>query len=398
MTSRTPYLSVVVTARNDNHGGNLLRRMQLFVNGLLAQCRRHALPAELILVEWNPHADRPRLRDALAWPRAAAACPVRIIEVPAALHRRYRHAQALPLYQMIGKNVGLRRARGEFVLATNIDILFSDALMAFLAAGRLDPRRMYRIDRQDVPADVPLEASLDEQLRYCREHILRVSQRHRTVCSDTPELAHIYRTFRATLQRQMQRLVGLLRPAADGGAPDGPAAAQLPLSALALTKVCNVIKLFARTQYEDYPRLHTNACGDFTLLSRDAWFALQGYAELDMYSMHLDSVLCHAAHRAGYTEYLLGGPMQIYHIEHGLGSGWTPEGSALLNQRLARAGIPQLSFEQLVAWAQQMRRTGLPMPFNDANWGLAQEHLPETVLGADRPAVLRTWPALAQVG
>ncbi len=49
-----PYLSVVATARNDNHGGNMLRRMQIFVNGFLEQCRRHQLDAELILVEWNP--------------------------------------------------------------------------------------------------------------------------------------------------------------------------------------------------------------------------------------------------------------------------------------------------------------------------------------------------------
>ena len=48
------------------------------------------------------------------------------------LHGCYAHAEALPLYQMIAKNVGPLRARGEFLLATNIDILFSDELMAFL--------------------------------------------------------------------------------------------------------------------------------------------------------------------------------------------------------------------------------------------------------------------------
>ena len=34
-----PRLSVVVTARNDNHGGDMLQRMQIFVGGLLGQCR-----------------------------------------------------------------------------------------------------------------------------------------------------------------------------------------------------------------------------------------------------------------------------------------------------------------------------------------------------------------------
>ena len=35
------YLSVVVTARNDDHGGNLLSRMQAFVSGWIGQARRY---------------------------------------------------------------------------------------------------------------------------------------------------------------------------------------------------------------------------------------------------------------------------------------------------------------------------------------------------------------------
>src|SRR5262245_45449385 len=76
-----PYLSIVATARNDNHGGDLLNRMQAFINGWLAQAKRHRLPSELILVEWNPPADRPRLAEALRWPTDAEPCRVRIIEV-----------------------------------------------------------------------------------------------------------------------------------------------------------------------------------------------------------------------------------------------------------------------------------------------------------------------------
>src|SRR5215472_11823915 len=119
-----PYLSLVVTGRNDDHGGNLLGRMQAFVNGWLNQARAHGLDSELIIVEWNPPPDRPRLAEALRWPEDFGPCVVRIIEVPAELHARYPHGNVLPLYQMIGKNVGIRRARGRFVLATNIDILF----------------------------------------------------------------------------------------------------------------------------------------------------------------------------------------------------------------------------------------------------------------------------------
>ena len=54
-----PYLSVVVTARNDDHGGNLLGRMQVFVDAWISQAKRHNLSSELIVVEWNPPAGRP---------------------------------------------------------------------------------------------------------------------------------------------------------------------------------------------------------------------------------------------------------------------------------------------------------------------------------------------------
>ena len=180
MADSEPYLSLVVTARNDNHGGNLLRRMQIFVDGWIEQARRHNLSSELIVVEWNPLPDKPKLWQDLKWPEDPGPCEVRFIEVPAELHRRYAHAAALPLYQMIAKNVGIRRARGRFILATNIDILFSDELVRFLAERRLEADRMYRIDRHDVMSEVPPDASLDEQLEYCEHHLLRVNSREGT--------------------------------------------------------------------------------------------------------------------------------------------------------------------------------------------------------------------------
>src|SRR6266545_3303669 len=135
----SPYLSVVVTARNDDHGGDLLGRMQIFLDAWLNQCRRHGLDCELILVEWNPPAGRARLAQALRWQADTGPCRVRIVEVPPEVHARYRHAGVLPLYQMIAKNAGIRRALGRFILATNIDIVFNDEIMAFLAARRLEP-------------------------------------------------------------------------------------------------------------------------------------------------------------------------------------------------------------------------------------------------------------------
>ncbi len=341
----SPYLSIVATARNDNHGGDLLRRMQLFIDGLIEQCHRYCLPAELVLVEWNPPDDRARLAEALDWSRAGGCIDVRIIEVPPVVHGRLKHADRLPLFQMIGKNVGIRRARGTFILATNIDILFSNELIAHLARQRLRPDRMYRLDRWDVQPDVPIDASVDERLAWCRSHCIRLEGRDGTRDLRTGRFHRIYwePTWGVRLLEALQE--------------------------------AGLVPVVTRK------RLHLNACGDFTLMHRLMWERVRGYPEMEMYSMHLDSVLCTAAHFAGARERIWRDPLSMFHIEHGTGSGFTPEGQAALDARLAAAGIPQLSHTEFHRWALEMRRTRAPMIFNDEQWGMRGEALRETVIG-----------------
>jgi hypothetical protein len=126
--------------------------------------------------------------------------------------------------------------------------------------------------------------------------------------------------------------------------------------------------------------LHTNACGDFTLLAREHWFDLRGYPEMDLFSMNLDSLFCFAAHYGGASEEILSDPMRIYHIEHGSGSGWTPEGQTELFERIAAKGLSFLGNEEVLAMAAEMRRLGAPMIFNHEDWGLSTFTLKETVV------------------
>jgi hypothetical protein len=681
--STGPYLSVVATARNDNHGGNLLGRMQVFVDAWINQCKRHGLRAELILVEWNPPADKPGLAEALRWPADTGPCQVRIIQVPPEIHQRYRHAEALPLYQMIAKNVGIRRARGEFILVTNIDIVFSDEVVRFLADRKLQKGRIYRIDRHDVAGGVPVDGPLDDQLAYCRSHIIRLCAREeiftltpdgmrenepqdiarpesginfgsgwfkidrwtnenfrwirgegevflrvpkgggvlvldmepgpsvgappqplqvkdesgtvvaewmiagRTavqlnvpetrngerrlirLCAPTgglpvtydprhmnfrffrcdwaapgaaEEIRPLQATYRAnrhilarflTSRRQVDGLLATLFRAPglllklmrlmrmrgedifDAGAEymigsgwhalertgddrfrwayydtelkirinegrlalamlvepgptlgfkpfdliaqikDGPVIGRarvdgltyvefaLPIKHGEMTSVilnaesggsyCGIempgdsrtlnyrvlacgrgslsSRAPAKTAWEarvvgTRPResdwqeelkesqreinemgrpafLHINACGDFTLMHRDDWNEVRAYAELDQFSMHLDSILCYAVHHLGIQEEMLAEPMRIYHIEHAAGSGWTPEGKNTLYERLDRQGIQYISFADLVNLVAQMRRLHAPMIFNLEDWGLAATELTETMRPRD---------------
>jgi len=342
-----PYLSLVAASRNDDHGGDLLRRMRLFVSGWLQQCRRFALASELIIVEWNPPADRPPLAEVMPRPDAHTPCDVRYIQVSNELHRRFAHSDRLPLFQMIAKNVGIRRARAPFVLATNIDILFSDALMRHFARRRLQSGRMYRIDRCDARERVPDDAPMPRRLAYCERNLIRINRRSGTAVLDEPISAglRLRRAFTGSLRAIAERV---------GPAPD---------------------------------RLHTNACGDFTLMSPEDWDAVRGYAEFPMYSMKIDGLLCYAAHFAGARETVLRDPMRIYHIEHAAGSGWAPgKGAELLNRRLSASGIPQVSGAQYTEWVNRMRSDRRPMVFNeDPDWGFAGHTLPETLVPGGRP-------------
>jgi hypothetical protein len=123
--------------------------------------------------------------------------------------------------------------------------------------------------------------------------------------------------------------------------------------------------------------LHTNACGDFTLLAREHWLDLRGYPEFDLFSMNIDSVFCYAAHHGGAPEEFLPDPMRIYHIEHATGSGFTPEGQTQLFERIAAKGLSWITYEQVLDWASQMRRLERPIIFNGGDWGFAGIELPE---------------------
>lgn len=385
LASDRPYLSIVATSRNDNHGGNLRHRMQLFVNGVLEQCRRHSLSAELILVEWNPPADQPRLAEALAWPVEDGPCKVRIIEVSSEIHLRFKHSDKLPLFQMIAKNVGIRRARGQFVLATNIDILFSDEIMSFFASGKMSKRHMYRVDRYDVPSNIAEELTIEQQLAFCHNNVIRTNQRYET-CNPAfysrngKKMTWTWRDWRRwPITNETRNFVygplEYLKGFRERLREYSPA-----LEALQDRLFPNSLPRYLLIQIP--VNLHTNACGDFTLMAAERWAAIRGYPELEVFSMHLDSLLCYAAHHSGARQKVLADPMRIYHIEHGIGSGWTPEGEEVLYKRIDSAGISRLEADQIRTWALEMRRKGRPIMFNSENWGLADDDLPETVIPA----------------
>ncbi len=54
LKEKNPYVSIVMASRNDDHGGNMLRRMQVSLSGLLEHLEKYRLVSELSLGGWNP--------------------------------------------------------------------------------------------------------------------------------------------------------------------------------------------------------------------------------------------------------------------------------------------------------------------------------------------------------
>ena len=147
------------------------------------QAKRYSLDSELIVAVREP------LSSAPTWARDSAPCELRFIDLsgrnqnvgrtpssaPDPLVRLFgsqqeadgasaagqgarptKSSQALKTCgSMTAKNAAIRRSRGEFLLSTSIDTLFSGEMVGFLASRRLERGRLYRIEQ---PGDFILMA------------------------------------------------------------------------------------------------------------------------------------------------------------------------------------------------------------------------------------------------
>jgi hypothetical protein len=347
MTSQTPrgsdscYLSIVVASRNDSHGGDVLTRMRLFVSGLLEQTRQYRLPVELIFVEWNPPADRQRLHEVLPKPTADDFLTLRYTAVPESVHQRFRLARDIPLFQMIAKNVGIRRARGSFILCTNIDLLFSDALFHVLAEKSLRRDTYYRANRCDVPDTIDPAWSFSQQLLWCEQNIIRRQGRD-------PQYSNIN-----------LELVGLHEKSV--------------IKKWIFDKMAIGMNLYWNKAKKKYFQLDLFACGDFTLMSREAWEAIQGYLELDMYSLHVDSLGIIAASALGYKQHIFPPQCCTYHISHADGWGaMTP-----LARMKFLTDRPSLDYGLVMEVGMDALTRSKPYDLNPPNWGYSDLQLEE---------------------
>ena len=107
-------------------------RTNLFIKSLAENCKRYKIKSELILVEWNQIPNTKTISDRL-YIVSNEYFILKVITVSKDYHLSFPNSDKLEFFQMIAKNVGIRRASGEFILATNIDVIINQKLYEFIS-------------------------------------------------------------------------------------------------------------------------------------------------------------------------------------------------------------------------------------------------------------------------
>jgi hypothetical protein len=145
-----PYISVVISGRNDEAMGDFSGRVQAFIDHFSIAAWAMNLSAEIIIVEWNPPASRPALVSVLNSAVPHNRLPIFIATVGAAMHARLSKASSTEFFEYAAKNVGIRLARGSWILVGNPDSLFTLPMLQFLSLQRLNPGYFYRAHRDNI--------------------------------------------------------------------------------------------------------------------------------------------------------------------------------------------------------------------------------------------------------
>lgn len=149
-----PLVSLVLTGRNDGYGGDFEARFFRTLRFNHLQLTARGIAHELVFVEWAPPPDRPLLAE-----RLFAAVPELDRRVCRwyVVDREYQPALSLnprlEYLEFAAKNVGVRRARGRFVLTSNCDVYLGRRVLDALEHQTLQPRVLYRAPRHDIDLD-----------------------------------------------------------------------------------------------------------------------------------------------------------------------------------------------------------------------------------------------------
>jgi len=325
---KKPVLSLVLTGRNDNYGGDFRNRLHHCISNAHKQLKNAGIMAEIIFVNYNPVENNEPVERFLEWPESDGQVSIRIITIPNSIHQSLVAdglRKDVPVLEYLGKNAGIRRAKGEFILSMNPDIILTKSLVNELKQLKRDS--YYRANRVDFSGDLN------------NKHLLKrvFLKGHDYPMSDVNEIPALLR------KNKFRNAWKVFTP-----------------------KISWLLNMISVPVYYDQlgNRFHCNVSGDFILMHRDCWFELEAHNENTPISLHVDALMVVQATHLGLKEKVLNHP--IFHQEHERRYDATK-----VNPEFEKA---YRFFEEQSALMIQQQKAE---KYNGAHWGLAKFDLPE---------------------
>jgi len=275
-------LSAVVVSRNDNYGGNLADRATYCLNSLIDTFD------EVFYIDWNSPTysllydieDRLHFKGNL---KHIVIPP----DVASMLTNNDPHAQVC--CETLARNIGIRRATGDYIVSTNIDVIAPRRDHLKKAINELDKNTFYTISRRhtewkDIEAFHGGERKF-EDWKQLRDHLIENSE-----------------------ERKYDEKV---------------------------------------VEGDDYSII--NCCGDFQLAHRDIWNEIKGFEEELIYVLYSDTNVQKKAVKHGFDLKAIYSPA-LFHIFHGKGGGGFLDGINRKTNDMYRAVTSQEKTENKDTW------------------------------------------------
>jgi hypothetical protein len=247
-------ISATIVSRNDNYGGNLIERSTYCINSSIDTYD------EVFYIDWNSEG-RSLIYDIKSNLNLKGNLHHIVIEPKIAKILTKYDEYAQKCCEVLGRNIGLRRSTGDWLVSTNIDIISPKRDELISTINELDKNTFYAISRRDVELKTIIEFHNTGKCEYkdwenLREHLINNSEeRH------FPE------------------------------------------------KTVNG---------DDYSLV--NCCGDFQIAHKNVWHNIRGFEEELIYPLYADTNIQKKAVKHGFGLKAIYNPA-FFHINHGRGGG-----------------------------------------------------------------------------
>ena len=274
-------ISAVIVSRNDGYGGHLNERATYCFNSAIDTYD------EVIYVDWNSptHSLLYDIRDNIQFKGNFK----HIVISPVARLKPILRPNAQKCCEVLGRNIGLRRATGDYLVSTNIDIIHPKRDQLEETIAQLDIRSFYTISRRHTDWDIIKAFHNDEipfsEWKSLREYLITNSEE---------------RHFEETT-----------------------------------------------VSGDNYSII--NCCGDYQIAFREIWNEIRGFEEALIYSLYADTNVQKKALMHGFGLKAIYNPA-LFHIEHGRGGGGFLDGINKVTNDPYRAIVYQNKTENSDSW------------------------------------------------